>query len=123
MYGAHDYNSAPFVPIGMETLVPDNPKKRRTFAEHCSKGFVLGTSFKYYRAWTMWMKNTRSLGVSATIFHKHKYISNPDVTPANRIIAAARDLAKLLKVNLPQSLNDTSLTHLDRLGSILKPKI
>ena len=69
------------------------------------------------------MKNTRSLRVSATVFHKHKYISNPDVTPADRIIAAAGALAKLLTGNLPQSLNDTSLTHMERLGSILKPEV
>ena len=58
----------------------------------------------------MWMKITRSLRVSATVFHKHKYIFNPDpdVTPANRIIAAAGDLAKLLKSDLPQSVNNTA---------------
>ena len=69
------------------------------------------------------MKNTRSLSVSATVFHKHKYISNPDVTPADRIIATTGDLAKLLKGNLPQSPNDTSLNHLERLGYILKPEV
>ena len=31
----------------------------------------------------------------------HQYISNPDVTPADRIIAAAVDMEKLLKGNLP----------------------
>ena len=123
VYGANDYNSAPFVPIGMETLVHEKPKKRRTFAEHCSQGFVLGTSFEHYQSWTMWMTNTRSLRISATVFHKHKYISNPDVTPADRIIAAARALATLIKGNLTQSLNDISLTHLERLGSILKPEV
>ena len=59
--GAHDYNSAPFFPIGMETLVHDKPKKRRTFVEHCSKVFVLGNSFEHYRAWTMWMTAERQL--------------------------------------------------------------
>ena len=48
VYSTHDYNSSPFVPIGMETLVHDKPKKRRTFAEHFSKLFVVGTSFKHY---------------------------------------------------------------------------
>ena len=71
----------------------------------------------------MWMKNTRSLRVLATVFHKHKYIYNSDVTPANRIIADAGALAKLLTVNLPQSLNDTAITHMERLGSILKPEV
>ena len=69
------------------------------------------------------MKNTRSLRVSATVFHRHKYISNPDVTPANCIIAAAGDMAKFLKGNLPQSLNGTALTNLERLRSILKPEV
>ena len=35
VYGAHDYNSEPFFPIGMETLVHDKPKKI-TLAEHCN---------------------------------------------------------------------------------------
>ena len=93
----------------METLVHDKPKKRRTFAEHCSKGWVLGTSFEHYRAWTMWMKTTRALRVSATVFHKHKYISNPAITPADRVIAAAGAFADLIKNNAPNGLNETTL--------------
>ena len=46
VYGAHGYNVAPLVPIGMEYLVHDKPHRRKTFSEHCSKGFVLGTSFE-----------------------------------------------------------------------------
>ena len=38
LYGAHDYSALPFVPICMETLVHDKPGKRRTWAEHASKG-------------------------------------------------------------------------------------
>ena len=58
VYGQHDYNATPFVPIGMETLVHEKPRRRRTFAEHCKEGFVLGTSFEHYRCWIMWMKDT-----------------------------------------------------------------
>jgi hypothetical protein len=74
----------------MELLVHDKPQRRRTFAEHCRKGFVLGTSFEHYRGWEMWMIGTRSTRISATVFHKHKYISNPTVTPADTVIAAAK---------------------------------
>ena len=45
VYSPHNYNAVTFVPIGIETLVHDKPKIRGTFAEHCSKGFVLGTEF------------------------------------------------------------------------------
>ena len=49
VYSPHDYNAASFVPIGIEMLVHENPKRRGTFAEHCSKGYVLGTGFENYR--------------------------------------------------------------------------
>ena len=50
VYGPHDYNAAPFVPIGMETLLHDKPNCRGTFADHCSKYYVFGTYFEHYRA-------------------------------------------------------------------------
>ena len=56
VYGPHEYNSEPFVPIVMENLVHNNPRLKKTFAEHCSKGNVLRTSFEHYCAWIMWMK-------------------------------------------------------------------
>jgi len=69
----------------------------------------------------MWMKTTRALRISATIFHKYKHISNPAITPADRVIAATGALADLLKRNIPHSFSETSLTQLERLGFILKP--
>ena len=50
VYGSHDYNASPFVPIGMETLVHEKPKQRGTFAENFSKGLVLGTTFEHYHS-------------------------------------------------------------------------
>ncbi len=44
VYGQHDYNCHPFVPIGMEALINDRPHKRCLIAQHCRKAFVLGTS-------------------------------------------------------------------------------
>ena len=48
VYGAHDYNAAPFVPIDMESLVHDKPHRRKTYAKHFSKSFFLGTFFGHY---------------------------------------------------------------------------
>jgi len=118
VYGQHNYNAAPFVPIGMETLVHEKPHQQKSFAEHCKKGFVLGTSFEHYRAWTMWMKDTRATQVYGTVFHKHKYISTPAVTPEDAVIAAAGRLAEALKGNLPHKLGESSLDELTRLGML-----
>jgi hypothetical protein len=48
VYGHHDYNRHPFIPISMEALVHNKPHKRRTYAKHCKKAFVLGTSPDHY---------------------------------------------------------------------------
>ncbi len=48
VYEQNNYNKHPFVPIGMEAMVYDKPHKRQTFAEYCSKAFVLGTSTEHY---------------------------------------------------------------------------
>jgi hypothetical protein len=49
VYEQHDYNKHPFVPIGIEAMFHDKPHKRQTFAKHCSKAFVLGTSTEHYQ--------------------------------------------------------------------------
>ena len=67
------------------------------FAEHFRNGYVLRTYFEHYRAWTFWMLNARATRVSATVFHKHKYISNPNVTPAYAVISVAGNLTSALK--------------------------
>ena len=48
VYGHHNYIRHPFIPIGMEALVYNNPHKRRPFTEHCKKAVVLGTSLDHY---------------------------------------------------------------------------
>jgi hypothetical protein len=48
VYSHQNYNCHPFVPIGMEALVHDQPHKHRLFAHHCRKVFVLNTSTEHY---------------------------------------------------------------------------
>ena len=93
----------------METLVQDKPKRRGAFAEHRSKFFSLGTAFEHYGSWIKYMKDTRAKRISATVFHKHKYIANPDITPEDRVIAAAGKLEDAHKVRMPPHLIGTIL--------------
>ena len=97
VYGPHDYIAALFVPIVMETFVHDKPKRRVTFAEPCSKGYFVGTDFEHYRSWTIWMKDKRVTRISATVFHKHKYITNPRVTQEDHVRSTAGKLTAKIK--------------------------
>ena len=108
LHGHHDYNTKPFVPLGMEALTHDKPHHRKTFTQHCSKGWVLGTLPEYYRCWTVWSKDTRAMRVTGRVFFKHKYLTNPHVTPEDQVMAAAANLATVLTANKKSKLN---LTH------------
>ena len=55
---------------------------------------------------------------SATVFYKHKYISNPTATPANAIIAAAGNLITVIKGHIPQRLQEPPLSELTHLITI-----
>ena len=120
LYGPHDYNQMPFVPIGCESFAHDKPGRRKSFAQHCSKGWVLGTSPEHYRAWIHWTPRTRTTRISATMFFKHKYITNPTVTPADAIVAATTNLENTIKNNLPKQAREQEKLHdLTRLQQIL----
>ena len=70
LYGVHDYNAKPFVPIGMETLIHEKPSKRKTFSENFVEAYCLSTSPKNYRCWNLWVKDNRPQRISGQCFHK-----------------------------------------------------
>ena len=78
-----------------------------------AKGYVLGTDFEHYRAWKMWMKDTRVTRISATVFHKHKDITNPSVTPEDHVMATSSKLAADLKGRMATHLSKTALHQLE----------
>ena len=120
LYGPHDYNAIPFVPIGIESMVHDKPKNRKTYAQHCSKGWVLGTSPEHYRCWQISMQDTRATRISGTVFFKHKYLTNPTVSPEDAIIAATNTLSTTLAQNhAAQHKNQQSFEELKRMVAII----
>jgi hypothetical protein len=110
--GQHDYNKHPFLPIGMELLVHIKLHKQRTYAQHCDKGYVIGTLFEHYQCQKIWMKDTHATRVSGAVWFKHKYLTNPSVTPEDRIVAALGRLAKTLTTGVPPQLRDDTVDKL-----------
>ncbi len=104
VYSLHIYNKHPFVPIGMEALVHDKPHKCQTYAEHCKKAFVLGTSTKHYQCWKFWSMATRATQILGAAYFKHKYLTNPLITPEILVIATVENLARALETSIPQHL-------------------
>jgi hypothetical protein len=119
IYGPHDYNKHPFVPIGMEALVHNKSHKRQTYTEHCKKAFVFGTSTEHYWCWKIWSTATRATQISGSPFFKHKYLSNPSVTPEHLVIAVAENLTRALETSIPQHLQVSTIQALKNLSEVL----
>ena len=68
----------------------------------------------------MWMKYTIATRISSTLFHKHKYITNPGVTPEDCVISTSVKLVVDLKFCMANHRSETALEQLDRIGTILK---
>ncbi len=102
----------------MEAMVHDKPHKCRTFAKHCSKAFVLGTSTEHYQCWKFWTVSTRATRVSGTAFFKLKYLTNPSVTPEDQIIAAVARLTNAIQGTITANMCTSTLKLLGDLQSI-----
>jgi hypothetical protein len=118
IYGHHDYKEHPFVPIGMEALVHDKQHKCQTYAEHCKKAFVLGTSTKHYQHWKFWSTATRATCILGAAFFKHKYLTNPSVTPKDLVITAAENLTQAFETSIPQHLQVSTIQALKDLSEV-----
>jgi hypothetical protein len=121
--GQHDYNKHPFVPIGMESLVHVKLHKQQTYAQHCNKGYIIGTSFKHYQCQKVWMKNTHATRVSGAVWFKHKYLTNPSIIPEDQIVAAIGRLAKTLTTGVPPQLHNNMVDKLCKLQETLESRM
>ena len=61
--------------------------------------------------------------ISGAVWFKHKYLTNPSVTPAGHITAAIGGLAKMLTTGIPPQLGDDTLDKLKKLHYILAPQV
>eukprot|EP01082_Thalassiosira_pseudonana_P012372 g11214.t1 g11214 contig5:382941-386300(-) len=100
LFGPHDYNRMPLAPMGCAVQIHDAPEQRRTWAPHSVDGWYIGTSDEHYRCHKIFIKATRTERITDTVFFKHKYLTNPTVTPEDAVVKAAQDLTKAVQGNL-----------------------
>jgi hypothetical protein len=95
--GAFDYNKMPLSPMGCAVQIHERSERRGSWAANAVDGWYLQTSPKHYRCHIVYVKNTRSEGVSDTVHFKHKYTTQPTLTPEDTIVKALNDLTQALK--------------------------
>jgi hypothetical protein len=96
MHGQQDYMKRPFAPLGCAVMAHIKPKNRCTWDVHADVGFNIGTTIEHHCCFHVYITKTRATRVSNSVFFKHQYITNPQITPETLIMKAALELTSAL---------------------------
>ena len=119
-HGSFDYNRMPLAPMGCAVQFHMKPDRRKTWGEHSMDGWYLKTSEEHYRCHIVLVKKTQAKRVTDTVFFKHKYITQPEVKPADVIIQAYQDLRQALQ-GLKNPADTKQMQALKRIQEQLSP--
>ncbi len=82
--GPFDYNKIPLAPMGCEAQIHEKTNKQGTWAYHSVDGWYLFISPEHYYTHTCYVKATKSECHLDTVHFKHKNITNPTITHADK---------------------------------------
>eukprot|EP00804_Cyclotella_cryptica_P016134 CCRYP_004248-RC/>CCRYP_004248-RC protein AED:0.42 eAED:0.42 QI:0/-1/0/1/-1/0/1/0/390 len=99
--GPFDYNKMPLAPMGCNAQVHEKTDSRGTWAFHSVDGWYVSTSPEHYRTHRCHIKSTNSDRLSDTVHFHHKHITNPTLTPADKLMAAIADCSRALLTHAP----------------------
>jgi len=104
VHGQHDFMKRPFAPLGCSVMVHIKPNNRRTWDVHSEVGYSIGTSMEHHRCFNMYIVKTRATRISDSVFFKHQYITNPQLTLETLVMKAAAELTSALKGTVSQDV-------------------
>ena len=104
-------------PMGCAVQIHESSEKWGTWAENTTDGWYLQTSPEHYQCHKVHVKKTNTEQILDTVFFKHRYITQPTVTPADILTKAIDDLAVALKQqrNMDEIKEMEALQKLDEL--------
>ncbi len=114
--GLFDYNKMPLAPMGCKAQIHEKTDKQGTWAYHSIDGWYLFTSPEHYPTHTCHVKATKSECHSDTIQFKHKNITNPTITHADKVMQALAECAK----TITGATGGTTAQEVKDLQSIIK---
>ena len=97
MEGEFHFDATPIAPPGSEMLMHEKPNRRRTWGFNAKKAWYLGPCFQHYRSFRGILPSTGGERISDTVKFRHHAINIPSLTPADRILEAAKQLDAAIK--------------------------
>ena len=120
--GPFDHNRMPLAPMGCEIQIHEKMDKRGTWAYHCLDGWYLNTSQDHYQVHNCHVKSTKAEQLSNTVHVCHKSITNPALTPHDKLMLALAN-CKAALAGLSSSPADTQAKDLQQLIQLTEHKL
>jgi hypothetical protein len=116
--GPFDFNATPLGPMGCRVLIHNKPSTRKSWDQRARDGFSLGPAMDHYRCYTVADKKTKATVVSDTIEFRHSYLTQPTLTPEDRMVHAMNKLSCAIK-DAPAAKLDAQLDAIQQLRDLL----
>ena len=100
----------------MWTFATQQTRHQENWDDHAIDGYYIEISRENYQCYKIWVKNTKSIWVADTVFFKHKYITVPNITKADAILAASTQLIKMLQGEIWTNIGKQEEEQLTRLA-------
>ena len=97
--GKFDYNAAPLGPLRISFIVHTKTGRQQSWDFGDKDGWSVGALMTHYRCQRVIPKITRSIIISDTTEFRHHHITQPSVTPEERVIHGLKKLTAALQVS------------------------
>eukprot|EP00957_Ditylum_brightwellii_P205998 15346352-Ditylum_brightwellii.AAC.2 len=99
LYGCYNFKVTPMAPPDMKCFLHIKPHKRASWGFHVEDAWYVGPALKCYQCYTVVMKQSTMQRITDTVRFQHHNVKLPNVTPAERIEKAVRELTNAVKAN------------------------
>ena len=117
LFGVFEYNMMPLAPMGCDVQIHEYADNRGSWSPRVVDGWYLGTLPDHYRSHIIHVTGTKANRVLETVCFKHKYLTNPTVTDADKVVDAASALCEALRKR-KQGMSNGTMDALRNLSDI-----
>ena len=116
--GDFHFDSTPIAPPGTAMLMYERPENRSSFGHNAKKAWYIGPCLDHYRTFKGILPSTGKERMCDTVKMKHHAIAIPSLTPADRILEAAKQLDLALR-QMPKQGPLVELQAIEMLREVL----
>jgi hypothetical protein len=118
LWGQHNFNANPLLPLGCKIEAHVQTAVRESWAAHTASGYYIGNAWEHYGCHDVYISDTKHLHICETVFFKHKYLTMPSITQVDALIKAADNLVGTISGLMPQ--NNVTADAVEQLIEIYK---